>query len=160
MTKRKGITIVVGVAIAALLGLYFTGSLDRPLYSVGLNFHECARNGFGATFCGKELDEYRARIERVKESVTHTKENLETREREAGAKAREAAHESEQQQQLEAAERRNKEMRQLIAKMTEERHIYESEPESSIAGATAKGTYEADRAQLQQLQVEQKNSAP
>jgi len=160
VTKQKGILIGVGVVVAILLGLYFNGNLDRTLYPVGLNFHECARNGLGATFCGTELDEYRAKIERVKESVTHTKENLETSEREAGAKAKEAARESEQQQNLEAAERRNKEMRQLIAKMTEERHIYESEPESSIAGATAKGTYEADRAQLQQLQVEQKNSAP
>jgi hypothetical protein len=160
VTKQKGILIGVGALVAILLGLYFNGNLDRTLYPVGLNLHECARNGFGATFCGKELDEYRARIERVKESVTHAKENLETSEREAGAKAREAAHESEQQQQLEATERRNKEMRQLIAKMTEERHIYESEPESSVAGATAKGTYEADRAQLQQLQIEQKNSAP
>jgi uncharacterized membrane protein YhiD involved in acid resistance len=160
VTKRKSILLGIGVVVAILLGLYFNGNLDRTLYPVGLNFHECARNGFGATFCGKELDEYRARIERVKETVTHTKENLETSEREAGQKAKEAAHESEQQQQLEAAARRNKEMRQLVAKMTEERHIYESEPETSVAGATAKGTYEADRAQLQQLQVEQKNSAP
>jgi hypothetical protein len=160
VTKQKGILIGVGVVVAILLGLYFNGNLDRTLYPLRLNLHECARNGFGATFCGNELDEYRARIERVKESVTHTKENLETSEREAGAKAKEAARESEQQQNLEAAERRNKEMRQLIAKMNEEKRIYESEPESSVTGATAKGTYEADRAQLQQLQVEQKNSAP
>ena len=80
----------------------------------------------------------------MKENVSHTKENLETSEREAGAKAKEAAHESEQQQKIEAAERRNKEMRQLISKMNEEKRIYESEPENSVTGATAKGTYEAD----------------
>jgi hypothetical protein len=156
VTKQKGILLGVGVAVAILLGLYFHGNLDRTLYPVGLNFHECARNGFGATFCGNELDEYRAKVEQVKETTEHAKVSLEETER----KSRQESSEREQQQQLEAAERRNKEMRQLIAKMNEEKRIYESEPESSVAGATAKGTYEADRAQLQQLQVEQKNSAP
>ena len=151
MTKRKGILIGVGVAVAILLGLVLQRQSERTLYPVGLNFHECARNGFGATFCGNELDEYRAKFQRVKETTEHAKVSLEETER----KSRQENSEREQQQQLEAAERRNKEMRQLIAKMNEEKRIYESEPETSVAAATAKGTYEADRAQLQQLQVEQ-----
>ena len=64
MDKRDGILIGAFLAVCLLLGLYLNGNLDRTLYPVGLNFHECARNGFGATFCGSELDEYRARIER------------------------------------------------------------------------------------------------
>jgi len=42
-------------AMAVILAaLYFTGRLDYALYPVGLNFHACGRNGFGATFCGSE----------------------------------------------------------------------------------------------------------
>src|ERR1039458_10392858 len=62
--KRK---VLIVLAVLALIGLYARGTFDHLLYNVGLNAHECARNGFGATFCGHELDEYRAKIERVKQ---------------------------------------------------------------------------------------------
>lgn len=70
---RKWGVALAGLAVAALVALYVHGNLDRPLYSVGLNFHECARNGLGATFCGSELDAYRARVQRVQESVARIK---------------------------------------------------------------------------------------
>jgi hypothetical protein len=61
---RRG-TVFFVLAALALASFYFTGHLDRLLYPVGLNFKECGRNGLGATFCGTELDEYRARIQGV-----------------------------------------------------------------------------------------------
>lgn len=60
---------VAVVAVLAVLGFYFSGRLDHALYGVGLNFNECARNGFGATFCGSELDEYRTRVQGVQERL-------------------------------------------------------------------------------------------
>lgn len=65
--------IIVFVVVFVLVGLYLHGTFDRPLYSVGLNFNECARNGFGASFCGKELDEYRERVRSLKTSLQPAK---------------------------------------------------------------------------------------
>jgi len=62
-------SILIVVAVVALIGFYLHGTFDRVLYGVGLNFNECARNGFGATFCGKELDEYRERVQGVQERL-------------------------------------------------------------------------------------------
>jgi hypothetical protein len=47
----KGLAGVSAVALAVLWG---TGSLDKPLSSVGLNKEPCVVNGFGATFCGDD----------------------------------------------------------------------------------------------------------
>lgn len=52
---------VIVVAIAVILA-WRAGTFDRVLYNVGLNTQECARNAFGATFCGHELSEYRKRV--------------------------------------------------------------------------------------------------
>lgn len=57
LVRRVIIAAIVFVAI-----LYFTGSLDRTLAPVGLNFRECATNGFGATFCGDDLERYRREV--------------------------------------------------------------------------------------------------
>ena len=53
---------VLAIVIGLLVGSYFTGRLDHALYSVGLNFKQCARNGFGAVFCGSELTAYQDRL--------------------------------------------------------------------------------------------------
>jgi hypothetical protein len=58
-------TVAAGVAIAILVLLWRAGTFDHALVNVGLNAKECARNGFGATFCGKELTEYRERQTRA-----------------------------------------------------------------------------------------------
>lgn len=56
------------ILIALLLvGLYFSGRLDHLLYNVGLNYHQCARNGFGAVFCGQELTDYQNRVQSVQQ---------------------------------------------------------------------------------------------
>jgi hypothetical protein len=51
----------------------------------------CGRNGYGAVFCGSELDEYRARISRAKEEATQAGEAASNRIREAARQADEAA---------------------------------------------------------------------
>jgi hypothetical protein len=45
---------LLGVAVAVLMVLWFSGTLDKPLSSVGLNKNACVQNAFGATFCGEQ----------------------------------------------------------------------------------------------------------
>lgn len=70
---RKGIVIVVVAVVAAM---YFSGRLDYALYNVGLNFHQCARNGFGATFCGSDLTAYQQRLRGVQQSVQQAEQTV------------------------------------------------------------------------------------
>jgi len=69
-------SIVIAAVVVILGALYFTGRLDYALYNVGLNFRECARNGFGATFCGSDLTAYQNRIRGVQQSVQNTERTL------------------------------------------------------------------------------------
>jgi hypothetical protein len=53
----------IAVAVTVVFGwLYLNGTFDRALYSVGLNWNQCASNAFGATFCGDDLDRYRREV--------------------------------------------------------------------------------------------------
>lgn len=63
---KRTIAAVVVVIVAAL---YFTGRLDYLLYPMHLNFHTCARNGFGATFCGSDLTAYENHIRSVQRQL-------------------------------------------------------------------------------------------
>lgn len=56
--------VIVGVLVLLAI-LYFSGSLDRTLAPVGLNFEDCFTNGFGATFCGDELEQYRDSLDAI-----------------------------------------------------------------------------------------------
>jgi hypothetical protein len=132
---KRSILIPIGLAIAVLIGFYLHGSFDRALSGIGLNHHECARNGFGATFCGKELDQYRQRIRAVKETAAH------------------AVQEGQQTIKRETEERHHEEERTLEAKISQERRLVESEPQGSYAYDLAKDEYESARSQLQQLQI-------
>lgn len=70
-------------AMAVILAaLYFTGRLDYALYPVGLNFHACGRNGFGATFCGSDLTAYKNRIRGVQQQIQTTEQSI-TRQQQA-----------------------------------------------------------------------------
>lgn len=54
---------IVAVSLILLLGyLWSQGTFDHALLPVGLNAKPCARNGFGAVFCGQELTEYNKRL--------------------------------------------------------------------------------------------------
>ena len=70
--KRIVAFFVVGIVVA----LYFTGRLDYALYNVGLNFHTCARNGFGATFCGGDLTAYENRVRGVQQNFQQTEQTI------------------------------------------------------------------------------------
>ena len=68
--KRKPWLRFALACVVALLGfLYFTGRMDHALYPMGLNFHACARNGLGATFCGSELTQYEQRWQGVEQQI-------------------------------------------------------------------------------------------
>lgn len=47
------------VVWALAVGAWGAGTFDHALAPLGLNAQDCARNGFGATFCGDALDRYR-----------------------------------------------------------------------------------------------------
>jgi hypothetical protein len=68
---------IVGGVVVALLILYFTGRLDHALYPVGLNLNECAKNGYGAVYCGDELTEYRNKVvQPLSEAQNEAQESL------------------------------------------------------------------------------------
>jgi hypothetical protein len=138
MTKQKGIVIGVGLVVALLLGLYFNGNLDRTLYPVGLNFHECARNGFGATFCGSELDQYRAKVQRVKEAGEEAQRKI-------------SAIQAEGKQRQESLEQREAEEKAARHRKLEEQVTPQkkAEAEASPNGSAARIEYESARQQLQ-----------
>jgi hypothetical protein len=71
--RRVLVGFLIGGVLALVIGLYLHGTFDRALYGAGLNHHECARNGFGATFCGRELDEYRERTRPLTEAAEQLK---------------------------------------------------------------------------------------
>jgi hypothetical protein len=135
-------TILACVAVVLLAGFYIHGSFDRVLYPVGLNAHECARNGLGATFCGEELEQYRAKVEGVKRELAATEQ-----------KSRQEDAAREQATNEEASQKQATEVESLKSKMAAEKAIFEREPEGSLSSDEAKDEYESDRAQLQQLDI-------
>lgn len=58
------------LTFAALVLLWFAGTLDRPLSTVGLNRNPCVRNLItGATFCGDDAKELCRRIAGIREQL-------------------------------------------------------------------------------------------
>jgi Skp family chaperone for outer membrane proteins len=108
---KRGLAIAGALLIVAVVALYFHGNLDRPLYNIGLNYHECARNGLGASFCGKELDEYRERINKAKHEGEEKQHELEAEE----AKSKEEAQETEARIKVESEESQRKAERESNA---------------------------------------------
>lgn len=139
--KRSTQALIV-LAVLAVGGLYLHGTFDRALSGVGLNYHECARNGLGATFCGEELTNYRERIAQSKRESEAVATHL-----------HEQAVAGEQQAKLDRLASVDREMRALDSKLEQEKKIIEREPEGSYASDLARDEYEGDRAQLQQLGV-------
>ena len=54
--------------------LYLSGRLDRELYKVGLNDHQCGQNGFGAVFCGDDLTAYNDHLQAVQQQATQAED--------------------------------------------------------------------------------------
>lgn len=135
-TKARGALIVA--VVLALGGLYFSGRLDHLLYNLGLNYHECARNGLGAVFCGSELTEYRERIAKAKQES----EAAERKISEASAEARQKEEAAERQEAQERADRRAA----LEAQVTPQK---KAEASATPEGSPARVEYESARMQLQ-----------
>ncbi len=68
--------LLIAVALTIIYLAWHAGTFDRVLYDIGLNAKECAPNGFGAVFCGKELDEYRERISPRRETEENARPGL------------------------------------------------------------------------------------
>jgi hypothetical protein len=69
MTRRRRWLLAGGIVLVFLL--WRAGNFDHALYNVGLNAKDCARNGLGATFCGRELDHYRQQVEPLTTQPTY-----------------------------------------------------------------------------------------
>jgi hypothetical protein len=50
--------VLVALAVVILVWLYFSGSMDRLLVNIGLNYKPCAQNGLRAMMCGDQLTGY------------------------------------------------------------------------------------------------------
>jgi hypothetical protein len=87
--------LAAGLVVLLLVG-WRAGTFDHVLVNVGLNAKPCARNGFGAVFCGKELTEYRERIANGEKQGKEASEKIERESKEAGAKAERELKETEQ----------------------------------------------------------------
>ncbi len=70
-STRRTVAIVAGVIVVLL---YLSGRLDRELYKVGLNYHQCGQNGFGAVFCGDDLTAYNDHLQAVQQQATQAED--------------------------------------------------------------------------------------
>jgi hypothetical protein len=70
--------VTLGLVVLVLAALYFSGRLDPLLYKVGLNFHKCGENGFGAVFCGSALTQYENRINAAEQAAQQAERSLTT----------------------------------------------------------------------------------
>jgi hypothetical protein len=61
--RRKRIIVGLLLAVLALLGLWISGRMDPMLAQAGLNYHDCFKNAFGATFCGDAAMKYQAGVQ-------------------------------------------------------------------------------------------------
>jgi len=86
---------LIAIAVVTVFLFWQAGTFDHALVSVGLNANECGRNGFGATFCGNELTEYRGRQEQAKREGEAAGHKIE----EEGQEAKRRAEEAERQLQ-------------------------------------------------------------
>ncbi|MDQ6810954.1 MAG: hypothetical protein M3Z95_03525 [Actinomycetota bacterium] len=106
--------------LTVLIYLYAFGAFDKQLAGIGLNVNECARNGLGQTFCGKELTEARERQTELKKSTEEAATKAKEEQTQTEAKAKE------EQQQTEA--KAKQEQQRLEQKSSEE--LRRSEQES------------------------------
>jgi hypothetical protein len=61
--RRKRVIVGLLLAVIALLGLWVSGRMDPALAHIGLNFHDCIQNPFGATYCGDSAIKYEHNIQ-------------------------------------------------------------------------------------------------
>lgn len=81
--ERWSWRLLILLVLVFLFAAWHAGTFDHALYNVGLNAKPCARNGFGAVFCGQELTEYDEHIAQGKREGEAAGRKIE----EAGEKA-------------------------------------------------------------------------
>jgi FlaG/FlaF family flagellin (archaellin) len=86
--ERRLVLVAITVVLVALFAAWHAGTFDHVLYNVGLNAKPCARNGYGAVFCGAELEEYNHRVEGVRHNLEVTQQEVRQHQREAEADLR------------------------------------------------------------------------
>lgn len=106
-----GFAVLATAIIVVLIYFYGFGAFDKQLAGIGLNVHECARNGLGQTFCGKELTEARERQTELKKSTEESATKAKQEQEQTEAKSKE------EQRQLEA---KSKEEQQRIEQQSRE----------------------------------------
>ncbi len=94
--ERLSWRLLIILALVFVFAGWRAGTFDHLLFNVGLNAKPCARNGFGAVFCGKELEERQAQQETAQREGKEAGEKLEREGREAEAKAQEEEHSSQE----------------------------------------------------------------
>jgi hypothetical protein len=63
---RKNGRVLIAIAVVAVVIVAWThGTFDNFLWRVHLNYTTCGMNGFGATFCGKDYDQYNQRLQQA-----------------------------------------------------------------------------------------------
>jgi hypothetical protein len=60
--RENGKAIILTSVVLLLAFAWTRGTFDNFLWRVHLNYTDCAQNGFGATFCGDQLREYKERF--------------------------------------------------------------------------------------------------
>lgn len=82
-------TFIILFCVGVLFASWRAGAFDHALAPVGMAAHECAQNGFGATYCGDELHAYRRQVVEPVERAQRVAEAVE-REQAAAAEAADA----------------------------------------------------------------------
>ena len=120
--------ILIALALLVLFTAWRAGTFDHVLYNVGLNAKECARNGFGAVFCGQELTEYRERVARGKEEGEAAQHKIEEASKNAERESQEASKRAERESQ--EAQHRSEEALKRSTEETERQTEGSATPES------------------------------
>jgi hypothetical protein len=92
-----GFAVLATAILTILIYFYAFGAFDKQLAGIGLNVHECARNGLGQTFCGKELTEARERQTEFKKSTEESEAKSKEEQQRLEAKSKEEQQRIEQQ---------------------------------------------------------------
>jgi Skp family chaperone for outer membrane proteins len=113
-----GFAVLATAILVVLIYFYALGAFDKPLSSIGLNVHECARNGLGQTFCGKELTEQRERVNSIKQSTEESQKKLE--ESEAKSKEEAARQQAKSEEEIKAQQAKSEQEAKALQQRSEE----------------------------------------
>ena len=137
-----GFAVLATAILVVLVYFYAFGTFDKPLSSIGLNVHECARNGLGQTFCGQL-------------NLTNTGRKLNGSNRNL-SRLRKRPNENRRKPNRKRAKKKRRRRRTNAANLNPRwplrRQSFRENPKAHAADL-ARDEYESDRAQLQQLGI-------